>query len=134
MPEEKYMWEDTLARWEIEAYEEAMQYDSDPQELLHQGDEGENERFGGDENDGNDKILGGAWNTQPSAVIQPHQSSATVQDPLLDWHPRNDGPKTWEEAVTEWGPSGTGAPIKVEVTQTVETEQNGEEPDLYAEK
>jgi hypothetical protein len=135
MPEDKYMWEDTLARWEDEEFEETMQYDSDPQEVLHQGDEGENERFGGDEDeDDNDKILGDPWKIQPSAIIPPYQSSATVQEAPLDWHLRSDGPKTWEEAETGWGPGETSAPIKVEVTQTVETEQNGEESDLHAEK
>jgi hypothetical protein len=138
MPEEKYMWEDTLARWEDEEFEETIQYDSDPQEVLHQGDEGENERLGGDEDEDNDKILGGPWNTRPSAIIQPYQNSATVQNTPLDWRFRSDGPKTWEDAETAaetgWGPGVMGTPIEVEVTQTVETEEKGEEPDLHVEK
>lgn len=135
MPEEKYMWEDTLARWEDEEFEETIRYDSDPQEIVHQGDEGENERFGGDEDeDDNDKILGGPWNSRPSAVVQPYQNSSTVQDTPLDWRFREDGPKTWEEIDRGWGPAAAGTTIEVEVTQTVKTEQNGEEPDLHVEK
>lgn len=122
---ERFMWEDTLARWEDEEIEGTMQYDSDAQEI----DEGENERAAGDEDD---EILTKPWVTHSQIARQPSENVVMSEnnDTPLNWHYDSNAPRSWEEA----GWAAAANPIEVEVTRTVETKQNEEGAGVNDEK